>query len=260
MIKRQVVAAYASKVPYVGLFGLSTYNNHVNNSLDAEASPLRTLQNANKIPSYYYAYTAGARYHNVRVQSLPLWYGTSAKSSSQPPVFASLTLGGYDAARGNTDGRRLSASLGAESTRELLVTIASITINDGTDTTTVDGLGTDTVAYIDSLLPEIRLPAAACQSFESAFGLVYNETVGYYLVNDTQHNTLIQQAKTVTFSLTNGTGAATNIVLPYAAFDLGLQYPLANITDNTTTLRYFPLQRASNSDENILGRTFLQEA
>ncbi|MGG6495874.1 UNVERIFIED_CONTAM: hypothetical protein NY603_23420, partial [Bacteroidetes bacterium 56_B9] len=59
----------------------------------------------------------------------------------------------------------------------------------------------------------------------------------------------------------NDTSKDVPIVLPYAAFDLELQWPLANITDTSTRRRYFPLRRAPDDGRsNVLGRVFLQEA
>ncbi|XMA14260.1 hypothetical protein WAI453_007051 [Rhynchosporium graminicola] len=46
-----------------------------------------------------------------------------------------------------------------------------------------------------------------------------------------------------------------NIVLPYAAFDL-----VANLSLAQNATRYFPLTRAVNNTQNVLGRALLQEA
>jgi len=52
-----------------------------------------------------------------------------------------------------------------------------------------------------------------------------------------------------------GSSTNVNITLPYAAFDLTASAPLVN-----STTRYYPLKRAANSTQYLLGRTFLQEA
>ncbi|KAL8711178.1 MAG: hypothetical protein Q9220_004323 [cf. Caloplaca sp. 1 TL-2023] len=98
----------------------------------------------------------------------------------------------------------------------------------------------------------------ACEKFESAFDLTWNETVQAYLVNDTLHDALKSKNSSVRFTLGNSTNQSSgtvDITLPYAAFDLIASSPLA---PNST--RYFPLVRATNESQYTLGRTFLQEA
>lgn len=99
------------------------------------------------------------------------------------------------------------------------------------------------------------LPTSVCQSFETAFGLVWNETAELYLLNETTHSNL--RAQNPTFSFILGTspagGNTTAITLPYAAFDL-------NYTTTDGTSRYFPLKRADNETQYTLGRVFLQES
>jgi hypothetical protein len=94
--------------------------------------------------------------------------------------------------------------------------------------------------------------------FEIAFGLEWDDTSQLYLVNDTLHTILVQQNASVTFNLGGMTGGSTtnvNITLPYAAFDLTASQPLV-----TNATRYYPLKRAANSTQYVIGRTFLQEA
>lgn len=111
--------------------------------------------------------------------------------------------------------------------------------------------------FIDSTIPHIWLPVSACQKFEDTFGLTWNDTLGLYLVNDTLHNSLLSRNISFTFKIGNTTdrGPTIDIVLPYASFDLTVNYP---IVSNQT--RYFPLLRAENDTQYTLGRTFLQEA
>jgi hypothetical protein len=96
--------------------------------------------------------------------------------------------------------------------------------------------------------------------FEIAFGLVWNDAAQLYLINDTQHTTLVQQNASLTFNLggaSGGSGNNVNITLPYAAFDLTANAPLGGLTKAT---RYYPLKRAANLTQYTLGRTFFQEA
>jgi hypothetical protein len=113
------------------------------------------------------------------------------------------------------------------------------------------------LTFIDTTVPTIWLPLAACQQFEKVFGLTWDEATKLYLVNDTLHTTLLNNNATFTFSLGNSVtgGPVLNITLPYASFDLSVSWP---IVANTT--RYFPIQRAANDTQYTLGRTFLQEA
>lgn len=241
-VSNQVVAAYAEQKPLFGVFGLSNYSSHVRSTTIGDPTALQSLKAAGAISSHYYGYTAGA-YHQ-----------------DDPPQFASLTLGGWDATRGNSNASRLAVPLGDDSTRDLLVTIQGITIGTGSALDTVAGMGI--TANVDSLVPEIWLPDEACSTFESAFGLEWNDTAGYYTVNDAQHATMVGQNRSVVFSLgANDTSTPIQIALPYAAFDQELKWPLANITDTNTRLRYFPLRRAgTDARKYTLGRTFLQHA
>jgi hypothetical protein len=113
------------------------------------------------------------------------------------------------------------------------------------------------LAALDSSQPNIWLPLAACQDFEQAFGITWNEQLQMYPVNNTLHQLLLTTDPSVVFKLGNAVqgGQSIEISLPYGAFDLAAQPPLVN---NST--RYFPLKRASNQTQYTLGRAFLQEA
>jgi hypothetical protein len=76
-------------------------------------------------------------------------------------------------------------------------------------------------------------------------------------VNDTIHSSLQSLNPSVTFKLGNtiSGGPTIEIKLPYNAFDLQASWP---IYPNATN--YFPLRRAANDTQYIIGRTFLQEA
>jgi len=194
-----------------------------------------TLRSQSLIPSTSWAYTAGAYYQS-------------------PPSFGSLILGGYDTTRFVAKNESVSFSFGADISRDLLVSLTSITY---------DTLGSSPLLaqridiFIDSLVTEIWLPVSACEAFEDAFGLTWNDTVQLYLINDTTHNALLAQNPTFTFGLGQSglDEQAISISLPYAAFDLNMTGP----TFDTST-RYFPLKRSQNATQYTLGRTFLQEA
>lgn len=96
----------------------------------------------------------------------------------------------------------------------------------------------------------------ACQAFEAAFGLEWNETAGRYWVNDTTYQRLYKANPTITFGVRNPKGGPTaEISLPYASFDRQARDLFAQ-----NIMKYFPLQRAANDSQYTLGRTFLQEA
>jgi hypothetical protein len=194
-------------------------------------SLLSSLKNASKIPSLTWGYTAGMVNHN-------------------PPIFGSLTLGGYDTSRFTRNS--LSFPMGQDISRDLLVAIQDVTCT----TTNTSLLSSPIYAYIDSLVSHIWLPLAACQAFETAFNLTWNDTAELYLVDDVVHSQLLKQNPTVTFKIgLNTSGESVSIDMPYGSFDLNASAPLV-----TNSSRYFPLRRAQNDSTYTLGRAFLQNA
>jgi hypothetical protein len=108
---------------------------------------------------------------------------------------------------------------------------------------------------IDSAQPQIGLPLEACLMFERAFGLEWNDTLQLYIINENTHTALVRMNPSVSFQLGGNTnGISQTFALPYSAFDLQLAPPLV---ENVT--HYFPLKRAANWRQNVLGRVFLQE-
>ena len=171
-------------------------------------------------------------------------------------VLGSLTFGGYDSARFAPND--VTFPLDLDDSRELVVGIQAINSVD-TAGKSYDLLSTTPgiMAYIDSTLAELWLPATSCAAFEDAFGLAYDPVNKLYPVNSSLHTQLQTLNPNVTITLGSGIsgGSTVNIVLPYAAFDLEASWPKY---PNDTL--YFPLQRAENSSQYVLGRTFLQEA
>ncbi len=113
------------------------------------------------------------------------------------------------------------------------------------------------VALIDSTVPHLWLPTAACQAFEDAFGIQFDPITNLYLVDDNQHAAMVEQNAEVTFQLgtsLNG-GDIISITLPYASFALETGPPFVR-----SRRRYFPLRRAKDETQFTLGRAFLQEA
>ncbi|KAK4952719.1 hypothetical protein LTR10_009526 [Elasticomyces elasticus] len=223
---------------WIGGFGLNPAPTNFTTFVDPQPSFMQQLKTNNMTPSLAYGYTAGNQYRNAK-------------------VFGSLVLGGYDENRFDKT-QNISVPFYDDISRDLLVTVK--TVSTSQNGTTLDLLPTKNIEmFIDSTVPTIWLPTDACERFELAFGLEWNEDLNMYLVNDSHHDSLLSSNPSVTFTLaSNDSSTSTvDIVLPYGAFDLTLEYPY--ITSPNTSY-YFPLQRADNDTQYTLGRTFLQEA
>ena len=146
-----------------------------------------------------------------------------------------------------------------DNTRDLVVGLQAITTNFSKhDNKSL--LSEPIYAFIDSTLPDLYLPLETCKAFEDAFGLVWNETYQTYFVDEDLHQNLINNNISLTFTLGDSetSSPTVDVVLPYASFDLFLDYPL--VPQNMSGIRYFPLLRADNDTQYTLGRAFLQEA
>lgn len=176
--------------------------------------------------------------------------------AATPGVPGSLVLGGYDQAR--FEPSEVNFANGGETHQTLPVKIQSI-IADNLASGTVSLLpnGVPVTANVDSTVSQMYLPQDVCDLFERAFGLEYDADKDFYLVNNTAHTQLLQSKPSITFTIgdTGSCGLTTNVVFPYAAFDLAAGIPFFN---NDT--RYFPIRAAKNASQQVLGRAFLQEA
>ena len=164
-----------------------------------------------------------------------------------------MTLGGYDASR--LVPNEVSIGFASLEKRQLVVGLQSVTYSSsGTETSL---LSEGAYALVDSTVPYLWLPQAACNAFEKAFGISQDGLTNLYLVNDTLHDTLLKENASVVFQIANSAsgGPAVNITLPYASFDLQADSSLVKRPS-----RYFPLQRAPDDSQITLGRTFFQEA
>ena len=232
-LEHQVIAGIATKDFYVGNLGLSPLGINFTDRSNPKPSFLASLRSKSLIPSLSYGFTAGA-YYNDKAN-------------------ASLTLGGYDTSKFTPND--ISFTFGSQSDRTLTVALNAVTYTGSSSEASL--LPNAILTLIDSTVPGIWLPAEACQSFEKAFGISYDPISNLYLVNDTLHDDLVKSGASVTFQISNSlnSGPATNITLPYSAFDLTVSAPLVNKPSN-----YFPLRRANGDSQYTLGRTFLQEA
>jgi hypothetical protein len=235
----QLVAAIADPDYYLGVLGLGQARSSFSSLSTSFGSFLYLLRETERIPSFAYSYTAGAKY---RLKS----------------VFGNLVLGGFDSTRFTPNANGFSFTFSQDPARLLTVGVDSILA-----TNTLQGTYSLTAgahfSVIDSTVPHLWLPEDVCAEFETAFGLTYDPQTDLYLVNDTIHEELISRNPTLTFKLVNSlqdtTTNYTNIVLPYAAFDLQASYPYYPNATN-----YFPIRRAANDTQYVLGRTLLQEA
>ncbi len=110
---------------------------------------------------------------------------------------------------------------------------------------------------LDSTLPYLWLPDTVCQEFVETFNLSYDETTELYFLSETVLAAVAAQnpSPSVTFTLSSPLSGNVDITLPFAAFNLTARPPLV-----TNTTQYFPLKKAANSSQYVLGRTFFQSA
>jgi Eukaryotic aspartyl protease len=232
-LSHQLIAGIATPDFWVGSLGLSPLPVNFTTQNEPIPSLLGTLRDEKQIPSTSWAYTAGAHYQD-------------------PPVFGSLTFGGYDSTRFVPNN--ISIAFGADQSRDLVVGLQTITYDSFGSTPL---LASGIYAFIDSMVPHIWLPIEVCHAFEQAFNLTWNDTAELYLVDDAVHDKLVAQNPTITFTVGSAAkgGESVDISIPYGAFDLNVKAPLV-----TSTSHYFPLKRAQNSSQYTLGRVFLQQA
>ena len=237
-LSNTTVGDFATSIYWMGFFGLNPKPTNWTSFDEGAPSYMTQLKLQGLIPSVSFGYTAGAKYR-------------------YSGVLGSLTLGGYDSSQiVSNDVEFVFAS---DNSRDTVVAIQSIT------TPNIGTLGVQQLlpepiyAYVDATVPHIWLPLDACQAFEEAFGLIYDDTTHLYLVNSTLHDTLLERNASVTFTLAQSTqgGSSAQITMPYAAFDLTASPPYQGLQNSSS---YFPLQRAQNNTQYTLGRAFMQEA
>lgn len=234
VVNNSVVAGVNGTEFYLGVLGLNPRPTNFTTQNDPQPSFLQILKNQSSIPSLSYSYTAGAPYRLNR-------------------ALGSLILGGYDASSFQASGS--SYKFFSDQSLDLTIGLQSITTNTTSgDVMLHDGLIS---MFIDSSVADIYLPLPACQEFEKAFNLTWNSTTNLYLIDDALHAHLSNANPTVTFTITTPItgGHSFNVTFPYASFDLKATPPLVK-----QATRYFPLKRATNDTQYILGRTFLQES
>lgn len=169
-------------------------------------------------------------------------------------ALGSLTLGGYDASQ--FEPNNVSFTLSGDTTSDLMIGLRSIR-STSSNGTALSFLSSPLLAFVDTTLPIMYLPPDACQLFEQAFNLQWDEKFRLYSIHSEAHAINAATNANLTFTLGDTTtgGSTVEIVLPYASFELTATFPLV-----PQTTQYFPLRRAQNASQVTLGRAFFQEA
>ncbi|KAF2440595.1 acid protease [Karstenula rhodostoma CBS 690.94] len=180
------------------------------------------------------------------------WSYTAGAYNKAPKVLGSLVLGGYDATRFQPNS--VTFPFGRDQSFDFQVAIQTIRTSLADDSL----LDTGIIAYISTLVPDIWLPKTVCEQFEKAFNLTWDDKTELYLMNTSLHQTLLQEDPTVTFTLgPEVSGAGVTISMPYFNFYLTAS---TELTNSSLPKMYFPLKRAANDSQYVLGRAFLQSA
>ncbi|KAL8991675.1 MAG: hypothetical protein Q9169_007757 [Polycauliona sp. 2 TL-2023] len=235
LLNNQILAALSGDQYRLGVFGLGQQPTNLSDFTNPHPSFLTTLHSQRLIPSLSWSYTAGARYQ-------------------LKGVHGSLTFGGYDASRFTPND--VSFDLASDISRDLVVGLQSIVASESNGSQHLL-LPSPHLTFIDSTIPYIYLPPAACALFEQVLGLKWNDTAQLYIINDELHRELLMRQPKLTFTLGNSLmgGPTVEIVLPYSSVDL----PFIS-SYNSEPMRYFPLLSSADDSQLTLGRAFLQEA
>lgn len=233
------VLAYAGYQYYLGFLGINPKPTNFTGFDENTPSYMTQLKQQRKIPSVSFGFTAGAHYRFTG-------------------MYASLTLGGYDTSK--YEANNVTFIFAPDNERNVMVAIQSISTPSRIDSNPVatELLPNKVYAFIDSTVAELWLPLDACRAFEYEFGLIYDNKTDLYLINDTQHEILVERNASITLEMGQGpdSDSTVKITLPYAAFDLKASPPYLGIANES---HYFPIRRG-NSSQYTLGRTFMQEA
>lgn len=200
----QIVTGVADRAYYMGHIPLGVTKSKFTSQGQSIDPLIYHLRNSSQIPSMSFSYTAGAKY---RLKS----------------VVGQLILGGYDPGRFEPNTNDFSFSFSTDPSRLLTVVVESmVATNTLLGTRSLSSVSH--LSLIDSTVSHLWLPRGICDEFEKSFGLTYDPETDLYLINATMRDQLVARDASVTIKLVDSLeGAATNftnLVLPYAAFDL----------------------------------------
>jgi hypothetical protein len=181
-------------------------------------------------------------------------YGYSAGAAYRGAA-GGIVLGGFD--QDAFTPSEVEFDLYFNGSRSLTASLRDVMVSNTLQGTRSMPIGQYNTVSIDSTVSQLWLPRTLCDALENYLGLEYNEPTGLYLVNETARAEMIMRSPEFTFTLAPDatTRRTMNIVLPYATFDQQIGLP---VSENRTS--YFPIRRAANESQFVLGRTFLQEA
>jgi Eukaryotic aspartyl protease len=247
----QIIAIINTTDSLLGQLGLGVQQTRLNGSENVLPFLSSLVQNDSFIPSHSYGYTAGASY---RLKGVP----------------ASLALGGVDANRFTPNG--MSFTLSPDYAP--VVAINSISVSSGAEilppnwnSNPIELMDNSQAEnfVIDSSTPFLWLPEAVCENFAQTLNLTYDNTLQLYVFGDNNSSPEILAGWELTFNFALGNlpGAENNIEisLPYDTFNLQLSFPYRNLDAEfgSPPTNYFPIRKAADNTQFIIGRAFLQE-
>jgi aspartyl protease len=256
-LAKQTVGGIAAKDVFLGVLGLSI----APSSFSSAANPIQTflynLYHDNLIPSLSFGYTAGASYGDSKLSLASKQIETNRNILGGKYNWGSLVLGGFDSTKiKNATG--ISIPFSAQDNQALTVGVQSIVatnVKNGTASMTTNG---GHLSLIDSTVTQLWLPGDVCDQFAGNLNLTYDANTDLYVLPPDVHSSLQSANPSFTFKIgptAYDNGGGVSIVFPYSAFDYSVGWPFYN-----ETVYYFPIRRAANSTQYVLGRTFLQQA
>ena len=250
-IPKQLVAGIITASLWLGSLGLGSLGSSFSVRAENPQSLLFSMKSLGIIPSLSYGYTAGAWYSMSNAA-----YESSKANALRGTSLASLIAGGYDAAAFTPSG--LQFAVDRSNGNALPVTLKGLfAVNSPSGTLSAPIPSAGLEMAIDSTVSQLWLPPHVCDALAVALGLTFDPATELYTVNDSAHQQLLQSNPQFTLTLTTNSSSedSTNVVFPYAAFDQRAYLPFYNVSTP-----YFPIRRAANESQFVLGRTFLQEA
>jgi hypothetical protein len=251
-VQHTTVAGVVTRDFWLGSLGLANVHSEFPIRDESLPSLLDKMKEGNLMSSVSFSLAVGAAYSEYQCATLQDL--ADARIAETAP--GSLIIGGYDQGLYQDPGVEIQVT--ANKTRSLVAHVRSIVASNTLNGTLSAAFDLPSLPMaIDSGVSQLWLPPQVCENLAGALGLTFDNLTGLYLVNNTARTRLLELSPEFTFTVAaNATSReTTNIVLPYAAFDLEVGQPVYN-----TSRRYFPIRQAPTNDLYVLGRAFLQEA